>query len=259
MKLQKKTHHSHKSRAHKLRKTRNNKKQTIRKRRGGNNSRDDSNPFDPDISIIEPNENENENNISLSNEQIDENSYSIGPNDSFVEGMSENVSTFPNSLSMSNQVSQNTTNASSVSALSSNTTSNSFNDHSLHLSDLNISNTNDSINNDSQNTTREEDSDSDSDIESFGGKISKTKKNRAQYMRKAKSTKRTKITKRTKSTKRSKKTRKHKSRGIKRNKPRGKQNGGCYGTGVGANNYDPNYSIYNTNMLKLFPYTPMNI
>lgn len=34
-----------------------------------------------------------------------------------------------------------------------------------------------------------------------------------------------------------------------------KQKGGtCYGTGVGANNYDPNYSIYNTNMLRLFPY-----
>ncbi len=34
-----------------------------------------------------------------------------------------------------------------------------------------------------------------------------------------------------------------------------KQRGGmCYGNGVGANSNDPNYSIYNTNMLKLFPY-----
>lgn len=34
-----------------------------------------------------------------------------------------------------------------------------------------------------------------------------------------------------------------------------KQKGGkCFGTGVGANSNDPNYSIYNTNMLKLFPY-----
>lgn len=34
-----------------------------------------------------------------------------------------------------------------------------------------------------------------------------------------------------------------------------KQKGGrCFGNGVGANNYEPNYSIYNTNMLKLFPY-----
>ena len=40
-----------------------------------------------------------------------------------------------------------------------------------------------------------------------------------------------------------KKTRRHKQRG-----------GRCYGNGVGANNSDPNYSIYNTNMLKLFPY-----
>ena len=45
------------------------------------------------------------------------------------------------------------------------------------------------------------------------------------------------------------KTRKNKTR-------RQRQSGGtCYGTGVGSNNYDPNYSIYNTNMLKLFPYS----
>jgi hypothetical protein len=30
--------------------------------------------------------------------------------------------------------------------------------------------------------------------------------------------------------------------------------GMCFGRGVGANSYDPNYSIYNTDMLKLFPY-----
>ena len=37
---------------------------------------------------------------------------------------------------------------------------------------------------------------------------------------------------------------------------RAKRTGGtrCFGTGVGANSYDPNNSIYNTNMLKLFPY-----
>jgi hypothetical protein len=35
-----------------------------------------------------------------------------------------------------------------------------------------------------------------------------------------------------------------------------KQKGGVlYGRGYGANCYDPNYSIYNTNMLKLFPYS----
>ena len=37
-------------------------------------------------------------------------------------------------------------------------------------------------------------------------------------------------------------------------KSRKQQGGTCYGTGVGANSNDPNYSIYNTNMLKLFPY-----
>jgi hypothetical protein len=30
--------------------------------------------------------------------------------------------------------------------------------------------------------------------------------------------------------------------------------GRCYGNGVGSNNYDPDFSIYNTNMLELFPY-----
>jgi ABC-type histidine transport system ATPase subunit len=29
-----------------------------------------------------------------------------------------------------------------------------------------------------------------------------------------------------------------------------------YGTGVGSNCYDPNLSIFNTNLLKLFPYKP---
>jgi hypothetical protein len=44
-------------------------------------------------------------------------------------------------------------------------------------------------------------------------------------------------------------------KGRKTRKNRRKQKGGvCYGNGVGANSYDPNYSIYNTNMLKLFPY-----
>jgi hypothetical protein len=38
-----------------------------------------------------------------------------------------------------------------------------------------------------------------------------------------------------------------------------KQRGGmCFGNGVGANNYDPNFSIYNTRELTLFPYNPTN-
>jgi hypothetical protein len=37
-------------------------------------------------------------------------------------------------------------------------------------------------------------------------------------------------------------------------KKRSQRGGKCYGSGVGANAYDPNYSIYNTNELQLFPY-----
>jgi hypothetical protein len=34
--------------------------------------------------------------------------------------------------------------------------------------------------------------------------------------------------------------------------------GALYGTGYGANCYNPNFSIYNTNLTKLFPYKPTN-
>jgi len=44
-----------------------------------------------------------------------------------------------------------------------------------------------------------------------------------------------------------------KSRHTRRRNLRG---GTCYGKGVGANNYDPNFSIYNTRELELFPYRP---
>ena len=50
-----------------------------------------------------------------------------------------------------------------------------------------------------------------------------------------------------------KKQRGKKGRKTRRHKQRG---GMCFGNGVGANSNDPNYSIYNTNMLKLFPYKP---
>jgi len=51
----------------------------------------------------------------------------------------------------------------------------------------------------------------------------------------------------------SRKSRKHKR------KYSYKQKGGiCYGNGIGANNYDPNFSIYNTQELNLFPYKPTN-
>ena len=39
---------------------------------------------------------------------------------------------------------------------------------------------------------------------------------------------------------------------------RGQRGGTCYGNGVGANSYDPNFSIYNTRELELFPYKPTN-
>lgn len=50
-----------------------------------------------------------------------------------------------------------------------------------------------------------------------------------------------------------------KKRHVKKSRKTRKQRGGmCFGNGVGANSYDPNYSIYNTNMLKLFPYRTTN-
>jgi len=57
-------------------------------------------------------------------------------------------------------------------------------------------------------------------------------------------------------TKKAKKSLKYNRKSRKqRGKQKGKQKGGrCFGNGVGANSYEPNYSIYNTNMLKLFPY-----
>ena len=45
-----------------------------------------------------------------------------------------------------------------------------------------------------------------------------------------------------------------KARNMKKSR---KQKGGmCFGNGVGANSYDPNFSIYNTRELQLFPYKP---
>lgn len=61
-----------------------------------------------------------------------------------------------------------------------------------------------------------------------------------------------------KNKKHSKSRKTHKTRKHKR-KYSYKQKGGiCYGNGIGANNYDPNFSIYNTQELKLFPYRPTN-
>jgi len=61
-----------------------------------------------------------------------------------------------------------------------------------------------------------------------------------------------------KTRRRSTKKNKRKTRKNKRRKSRKQRGGQCYGRGVGANTYDPSFSIYNTNELKLFPYKPTN-
>jgi hypothetical protein len=101
---------------------------------------------------------------------------------------------------------------------------------SLHLSDLN----DDDDENSSVNTTIE-------DV-SVGGKKRKVTKKR-NSTKKRKTMKKRKIEKKRKSMKKRKHTKKQKG-------------GMCYGNGVGANSYDPNFSIYNTQELQLFPYRP---
>jgi len=98
---------------------------------------------------------------------------------------------------------------------------------SLHLSDLNLSD--DSLNTSDLNISQHSEADTtneDLSFGSFGGKKSRKSKKSKRISKKSK-----RITKKYR-----------------------KKGGVCYGRGIGANNYDPNYSIYNTNMLKLFPY-----
>ena len=126
--------------------------------------------------------------------------------------------------SMNNSIdnSLNTT-TESLSGLDNNDSLNSTMD-SLHLSDLNASDVNSSV-----NTTKDD---------SIGGK----KRSKASgHMSNG-------------TGKPFGKTRKAR-KGRKSHKQRG---GTCYGSGVGANNYDPNFSIYNTRELSLFPYRPTN-
>jgi hypothetical protein len=47
-------------------------------------------------------------------------------------------------------------------------------------------------------------------------------------------------------------------RTMKRQSSRKQRGGTCFGNGVGANTGDPNFSIYNTRALQLFPYKPAN-
>ena len=62
--------------------------------------------------------------------------------------------------------------------------------------------------------------------------------------------------KKTKRRRRTKKGKTAKKRRTMNRKGRKQRGGNCYGNGVGANAYDPNYSIYNTNQLQMFPYKP---
>lgn len=106
-----------------------------------------------------------------------------------------------------------------------NNDSSTLSNGSLHLSDLNgVAENENSI----ANTTIEDDS--------IGGK------KRIRTMKKRKMMKR-KTMKKIRTTKKRKQTKKQKG-------------GMCYGNGVGANSYDPNFSIYNTRELELFPYKP---
>ena len=50
----------------------------------------------------------------------------------------------------------------------------------------------------------------------------------------------------------------HRKYSRKIRKTRKQRGGQCYGRGIGANSYDPNFSIFNTNELQLFPYKPTN-
>ena len=106
---------------------------------------------------------------------------------------------------------------------------NSDNDNSLHLSDLD--------NSQSSGYTTDEDMSFE-----IGGKR-RIKRNR-------KTIKKRKQIKKSIKGKKTRKQNRRKSRKIK--------GGACYGNGVGANSYDPNFSIHNTNLLKLFPYKPTN-
>lgn len=103
-------------------------------------------------------------------------------------------------------------------------------DNSFHMSDLDMSQ--DSM--DSGYTTNE------SQSFGFGGK---------KYKNKTKKRKKSKNT--------HKNTKKYNKKANKKsNKKINKKGGMCFGNGVGANKNDINYSVYNTNMLKLFPYKP---
>lgn len=119
---------------------------------------------------------------------------------------------------------------------------NSSHGSSLHLSELdnisqNTTNPDESLSFISNDRDSSSSDDSFMSNESFGGK-----KRQRRFSKKVKKNKKGKKSK--------------KERKSKKNRKSKKQRGGtCYGSGVGANNYDPNFSIHNTRELKLFPYS----
>ena len=88
--------------------------------------------------------------------------------------------------------------------------------------------------------------------------IKKASKNKTKKASKKASKKVIKKTSKNKTKKASKnKTKKASKKASKKKSKKMKGGRQLYGTGYGANCHDPNYSIYNTNELKLFPYKPM--
>jgi hypothetical protein len=86
-------------------------------------------------------------------------------------------------------------------------------------------------------------------VSNFGGKTRKKKRNGKRETIKKKKRKGKIVTI---------KKKKRKGKTVKTRKKKRKQTGGLtrIGTGIGSNCYDPNYSIYNTNLTNLFPYKP---
>ena len=116
--------------------------------------------------------------------------------------------------------------------------------HNISIDSINLD---DSYNSDSGNTTEADDSDGSLHLSDLEG--GKTRKGRTKKSRKTRKSRKGKSRK----TRKGRKSRKGKSRKMRGHKQRG---GARYGTGVGANNFDPNNSIYNTQELNLFPYKP---
>ena len=112
-------------------------------------------------------------------------------------------------------------------------------DNSLHLSDLNV--TQDSM---GANTTVADESFNNSQMSN--GSMSSIFSENESFASETGGKRRKRKTRKTRKNRKGRKIRKSR-----------KQKGGmCYGNGVGANSYDPNFSIYNTRELELFPYRP---